>query len=510
MSIIGIDLGTTFSAIATLNSIGKPEIVTNAEGERITASAIFFENDKKIFVGREAMNSCDIDDKRYVRWIKRFMGEEFYPKEIIGKQWAPAELSSLILKKLANDAETQVGGIRNVVITVPAYFDEVRRKATIDAGRIAKLNVVGIVNEPTAAALYYATEKNISGKTMVFDLGGGTFDITLLDIQGTDINIIASRGDNRLGGYDFDQKILTSMEKDYKDEFKSELFDTPNRRNRCEIDAEDIKKSLSKRDTVSKGVIGPSGVLNFTTTRKEFEDSISPLLAKIEMLMEDVLDESKHRATDIKQVLMVGGSTRIPIIRKIVSEMFLSEPLNIGNVDECVALGAAIYSGLNTVKNNPELLSVAAKERLENVNLDEVCNHSYGVHAVEMNPETKRDELYNSIIIPKNTQIPTENTQQYYTRHDNQVSIDIVITQGEGSDTDMVNTIATSTMELPSNRSAGQGIDITFSYDDNQMMKCKFHDLESGRVKEMDLDLGNNTKTESDDVDKIFEMFNID
>jgi len=201
-SIGGIDLGTTFSAMAVLNRIGRPEIVPNAEGERLTPSAIFFDEDeaRTIRVGVEAINSRHLNPERSARWVKRHIGDTEYHKNIDGKDWTPVELSSLILKKLKQDCSLEHGDIQSVVISVPAHFDEIRRKATMDAGTMAGLNVIGIVNEPVAAALYYATKREISGRILVYDLGGGTFDVTILNLNGSQMDIICSQGDHALGG----------------------------------------------------------------------------------------------------------------------------------------------------------------------------------------------------------------------------------------------------------------------------------------------------------------------
>jgi len=224
--IVGIDLGTTFSALGILNVIGRPEIVPNCDGERLTPSAIFFdeENPDIIRVGVEAINSRHLNAERSVRWVKRHIGDPKYHREIDGKKWNPVELSSLILKKLKEDCSAEHGKIRDAVISVPAHFDEVRRKATMDAGTMAGLNVIGIVNEPVAAALYYATTRDVSGRVLIYDLGGGTFDVTIMDVKGHQMDIVCSQGDHALGGVDFDRKILEIMEQYYKDKSGEELI----------------------------------------------------------------------------------------------------------------------------------------------------------------------------------------------------------------------------------------------------------------------------------------------
>lgn len=222
--IAGIDLGTTFSALAVLGETGRPETVPNADGERITPSAVFFAENGVVLVGEEAVNAISSEPDKGARWVKRFMGSPEFPDTVAGKKWDPAELSSFILRKLKEDCGAQAGEITDAVITVPAYFDEARRKATMDAGKLAGLNVVGIINEPTAAALYYATQHAVGGRIMVFDLGGGTFDVTLMDVNGRQVDIICSRGDHQLGGVDFDGAVIRIMEKTYRDETGGNLI----------------------------------------------------------------------------------------------------------------------------------------------------------------------------------------------------------------------------------------------------------------------------------------------
>lgn len=506
-NIVGIDLGTTFSAIAILNDVGKPEIVPNNESERITASALYFEEDNTVYVGKEALNSCDINDARFVRWVKRYMGENEYPKEINGKKWHPSQLSAFIIKKLLKDATAQKGEITGGVITVPAYFDEIRRKATMDAGEMAGLNVIGIVNEPTAAAVYYSVEHNVSGKTMVFDLGGGTFDVTILNVDNDDVEIICSRGDHRLGGYDFDMALTKMVDCQYEKEFGCKLTDDAKRKNRCELEAEDIKCSLSKRKQVSKMFAGKAGNIDFKVTRDQYETAISSLIARIEMLVEDVLDEANLSPSDIKQVILAGGSTRMPAIEKLLTDMFSYPPTKVGNVDECVALGAALYAGLITLEENPSALTASASDALSRMSLQEVCNHSYGTKTLTLNEETNSPEFFNDILIEKNSIIPKSVTKTYYTAIENQTEINIVITQGEGRDIDRVNVLKEAKMILPGGRAAGLPVEATYNYDKNQRMHCMFKDVKSGTKVEVEIDMSKDKKNGSNDIE---DMFNVE
>ena len=324
-NIVGIDLGTTFSALSILNAIGKPEIIPNADGERLTPSAIFFdeENSDIVRVGIEAINSRHLNAQRSVRWIKRHMGDANYRKKIDSKDWTPVELSALILKKLKQDCSVEHGDICDAVISVPAHFDEVRRKATMEAGKIAGLNVIGIVNEPVAAALYYATTRQVSGTVMVYGLGGGTFDVTIMEVKGHDMNIICSQGDHALGGIDFDQKILEILEQKYKEKFKTELIGSDEDRAKYEDEAEDIKKTLSRRDVAKKMLYGPAGNMRVEITREMFEKAIAPLMDRADILVEVALGEAGIEPAGIGKVLLVGGSTRIPLVQQRLEKMFL-------------------------------------------------------------------------------------------------------------------------------------------------------------------------------------------
>ncbi len=260
-NIVGIDLGTAYSGLAHLNAVGKPEIVPNAEGERITRSAIYIDGNR-IEVGEEAINAAiDIDEDKLVQWVKRHMEKPVFPERVDGREWSPSELSSFVLKKLKNDAEIKIGPIQDVVITVPAYFDEVRRQATIRAGELAGLNVIGIVNEPTAAAIYYAKEHSIRGKSLIFDLGGGTFDVTIADVNGLDIDILTSRGNHELGGHDFDLAILDIMRRQCMQQTGVKLENDVDKPINLEIDAEEVKKRLSnpRKENTKTNLYSESG-----------------------------------------------------------------------------------------------------------------------------------------------------------------------------------------------------------------------------------------------------------
>jgi molecular chaperone DnaK len=490
-NIVGIDLGTTFSSLAMLNAIGKPEIVPNADGDRLTPSAIFFDEDNSgiVRVGIEALNSRHLNPTRSVRWVKRHMGDPDYKVQIDGKDWNSVELSALILKKLKQDTEAQVGEVREAVISVPAHFDEIRRKATMDAGTAVGFNVIGIVNEPVAAALCYTTSRDVSGRVLVYDLGGGTFDVTLMDVKGLEMEILCSQGDHALGGIDFDKKVLEILQKLYQDKFGAELIGSEEDKAKYEDEAEDIKKTLSRRPVAKTMLYGPSGSMRVEVAREMFDEAITSLVGRADMLVEVVLEEAGLKPSDVDTVLLVGGSTRVPLVRTHLEEIFGFPPECSVNVDECVALGAGLHAGLTMMREKPDEVPAGIAAGLKGVTLTDVCNHSYGTICAPIDKETGRRVIQNRIILKKNTPLPCETSQTFYTVSEGQKRVEVTITQGEDMDPAYVNKIATHCLDLPPDRPAERPIKVTYSYDLNQRMHCRFEDIESGRLLELDFSL---------------------
>jgi len=513
-TIAGIDLGTTYSALAILNTIGKPEIVPNADGDRLTPSAIFFDEENKdlVRVGIEAVNSRYLNVERSVRWVKRHIGDSAYAREIDGKKWTAVDLSALILKKLKQECSAEHGEIHDAVISVPAHFDEIRRKATMDAGTLAGLNVIGIVNEPVAAALYYATTRNVAGKTLIFDLGGGTFDVTIMNVKGQNMEILCSQGDHALGGIDFDAKVLTIMEQAYREKFGAELINSEEERAKYEDEAEDIKKTLSRRDSAKKMLYGRAGNMRIEITRGMFEEAIKPLIDRSEILLEVAMDEAGLKPEDIDKVLLVGGSSRIPLVQNKLQAKFGFEPETAVNLDECVALGAAVHAGLTMMRDNPNSVLAGIAGGLKDINLTDVCNHSYGTICAPIDKKTGRRVVENRIILKKNTPLPCEQSQVFYTMAEGQSELQITVTQGEDTQPQYVNKIATHTFELPTDRPAKCPIEVTYSYDVNQRMHCKFRDVQSGRTLEIDFCLdksGEFSETQTCDKTEQLELMKV-
>ena len=485
--LVGIDLGTTFSALAVLDDIGKPEIVPNEDGERITPSAVLFPEDEpgKALVGDVALKAAAYRPDRVVKNVKQQMGDETaFP--IDGTSYTPQQISSFILKKLARDTSLVKGAIEKAVITVPANFRESARKATMDAGELAGLEVTHIINEPTAAALYYASIADVSGRVLIYDLGGGTFDVTVADVRDKDVEVVASLGDQHLGGSDFDRKLLEMFQDRHEKEHGSPLYQSDDESLQFLSDAEELKRMLSKREKARIMLNAPNGPFKVELTRDEFEEMISTHIAKTTTLIDGVLDEAECSAADISQMLLVGGSSRIPYVEKTLTRIFGKEPIRAVNVDEAVALGAALYAGLR----DPTALNAAQSSAISRIQLTDVCSNYYGTLSIDANHTTGRFETVNTIILKKNTPLPCSNKETFYTTSDGQTQIECTVTQSQFPETDpeFVNVLDKAMFSgLPAGRPAGQPIEINFSYDRNERMHCVFLDVESGRKYEATL-----------------------
>ncbi len=464
---VGIDLGTTLSGLAYLKSDGNPEIVPNADGERLTPSVVFFDSHEDVkLVGSAARDGGEPD--RTIFQIKRHMDDPEHLVDIDGKKWTPAEISALILAKLKRECSRICGDINEVVITVPANFNELARKSTIAAAEMAGMKVRRLVNEPTAAAVYYAHSQGVKGRILVYDLGGGTLDTTILEVEGDNIKILTSEGARHLGGSNFDEILLDAYAEQYKKQTGAELFSDERHRRRVLHATEDAKKMLSKLQRVNDTVANDqnSGIARIDLTREHFEKIIRNMLTRTVLLVEQALDSAKLKPSDIDHVVLVGGSTRIPKVKTVLEKMFGKAPKSCGNVDECVALGAALFAK-------------------KSAKIQEVCNASYGTMAMVFNAKTGEEKLMNSIVIPKNTPIPCSRTQVYQTSEDNERLIEVDITQGEDEDAKYVDVIGRITLDVPAGRPKGCEIAVTFSYDENQRVRALIVDKQSGRSKEV-------------------------
>lgn len=495
----GIDLGTTNSAIALFNQGGKPEIVS-VDGQRIVRSAVYFpreDPDLKI-VGESATQALTYEPESVVIEAKRKMGVDKngspHRFEVRDRAYTPQQISSFVLEKLVNEASKIYGEIREAVVTVPASFDDSRRRATIQAGELIGLQIPYIINEPTAAALAYASSgRALTGNIMIYDLGGGTFDVTIAKVRNDEVDCLTSEGDFYLGGCDFDQAIYSMICEEYKEQFGCLPSVPPSDRNPYGEGqyyghlavAERLKVQLSSSSTAQDLLNGPAGNGRIRISRLDFEERISHLIAKTEMLVETALENCGFAPSDINYVLLVGGSTRVPVVRESITRLMGQSPLEAVNPDEAVALGASVYSAK---KNNS--LNPLQQNRVNDIIIADVTNKYYGILAINRDAETEKVEKRNSIILQKDTKIPCEGTQRFATVADNQQYINVEITESGTPEEDLrfVNVVHSAQFgPLPAGRPAGQPVRATYRYDSNQIMHCEIVDEASGRKYEHDL-----------------------
>ena len=482
--VIGIDLGTTNSCVAVVEG-GKPVVITNAEGERTTPSVVAFTKDGERLVGGAAKRQIATNSGRTVTSIKRHMGSD-YRVHIDGKDLTPQEISAMILTKIRRDAESYLGEpVTEAVITVPAYFDDSQRKATQDAGRIAGLNVLRIINEPTAAAVAYGLDNEAPQKILVYDLGGGTFDVSILEIDDGVIEVLATAGNNRLGGDDFDQCIMKYLVSEFKKSDGIDLSGDKVAMQRLKEAAEKAKIELSGVTTsninlpyITADATGPKH-LDVTLTRAKFNELTGHLVEATMGPVRQAMSDAGLKPSDLAKVLMVGGSSRIPAVVEAVKSFTGSEPFKGINPDECVAVGAAIQGGVLQGDVKGLLLLDVTPLSLGIETLGGVC--------------TK--------IIERNTTIPTHKSQVFSTAADNQPSVEINVLQGEREFARDNKSLGVFHLDgiAPAPRGVPQ-IEVTFDIDANGIVKVSAKDLGTG--KEQNITITASTNMSKDDIDK--------
>ena len=476
--IIGIDLGTTNSCVAVMEG-GKATVVTNTEGSRTTPSVVAFTKNGERLVGEPAKRQAVTNADRTISSIKRHMGSD-YRVEIDGKKYSPQEISAMILQKLKADAENYLGEkVTEAVITVPAYFNDAQRQATKDAGKIAGLDVKRIINEPTAAALAYGLDNDKEQKIMVYDLGGGTFDVSIIEIGDGVIEVLATNGDNRLGGDDFDKRITDYMIEDFKSKEGIDLSNDKMALQRLREAAEKAKKELSSSTTtninlpfITANETGPKH-FEMDLTRAKFDELTHDLVERTAAPVQNALRDAGLNASDLSKVLLVGGSTRMLSVQEKVKQLTGHEPSKTLNPDECVALGASIQGG-----------KLAGDAGAGDILLLDVTPLSLSIETLG-GVATK--------LIERNTTIPTKKSQVFSTAADNQTAVDIHVVQGERQFAKDNKSLGQFRLDgIPPARRGVPQIEVTFDIDANGIVNVSAKDLGTGKEQHITITSGSN------------------
>lgn len=464
---VGIDLGTTYSVVAYVDHQGRPTSIPNSNGDVLTPSVVLFDNDGTV-VGREAVLAATLEPDRVAECVKRDMGNKFYRKKIGGESIPPEVISSYILRRLRADAERKLGTISKAVITVPAYFDETRRRATMDAGRLAGLEVLDILNEPTAAAITYGYQEGFldrSGKlkndgpmrVLVYDLGGGTFDVTVVEMSNQSFKAIATDGDVRLGGKDWDEKLVELAASRLTESLGEDPRNEPETLQEMWIAAETAKKTLSERTKATMYVTFRGKRHKVELTRQEFEDVAAPLALRTRTTAEIVVMQAGLNWSQIDRVVVVGGATRMPMVTRMLGELAGRSIDHSVSADEAVAHGAALYADL--LLNQQGGGTGKTEFSVTNVN-----SHSLGV--VGIDPVTRRSR--NQIVIPKNTPLPHSAARRFKTFRANQPNVKIAVMEGESTSPDACIEVGMCVIQgLPPNLPAGWPVEVRYTYREN-------------------------------------------
>lgn len=483
--IIGIDLGTTNSCVAVMEG-GQPVVIVNSDGARTTPSVVGFAKNGERLIGETAKRQAITNPDNTISSIKRHMGES-YKVDIEGKQYSPQEISAMVLQKLKADAESYLGEtVTEAVITVPAYFNDAQRQATKDAGRIAGLDVKRIINEPTSAALAYGLDNEKEQKIMVYDLGGGTFDVSIIEIGDGVIEVLATNGNTRLGGDDFDERVIDFLAAEFKKAENMDLTKDKMAMQRLKEAAEKAKKELSTVTTtninlpfITMNQDGPKH-LDVTLSRAKFDELTADLVDGTMGPVRQALSDAGLSAGDIDKVLLVGGSTRIPAVQDAVKKYTGKEPFKGINPDECVAVGAAIQGG-----------KLAGDAGAGSVLLLDVTPLSLGIETLG-GVATK--------LIDRNTTIPTNKKQVFSTAEDNQTAVDIHVVQGERPLARDNKTLGQFKLDgiAPARRGVPQ-IEVTFDIDANGIVNVSAKDLGTGKEQKITITAGSNLSEEEID-----------
>ncbi|MCL6502756.1 MAG: Hsp70 family protein [Pirellulales bacterium] len=497
-NLVGIDLGTTFSVIAQFQQDGSARTIANLDGEPLTPSAVYLDlSTNTALVGRAACEAATAEADKVAMFVKRDMGKPFYSQLVCGRRMRPETLSAIILRKLKQDAEKRIGPTHRAVITVPAFFDDTRRKATQDAGRIAGLDVIDIINEPTAAALAYAlvdrqpaTDQGVldlPGGTLtalVYDLGGGTFDVTVVRLHSRRFETLATDGAVKLGGKDWDDKIVEYVAREFQRQHGLNPLDDPQRRVAIHVEAEKKKRLLSKLPKVPIECFHAGRSLKLELTRSQFEELSRDLLAQTQMVTQLVVQQAKLGWHQIDRVLLVGGSTRMPMVKEMLRQATGKVPDDSLDADQVVARGAALHAGILAAREGEGELELEeeARDKLRDVEVLNVNAYSLGVEAA------RGDRMVNAILINKNTQLPYAASRIFRIRHAGATSVRVKVLEGEApSAEDNILIGECQITGLPPNLPAKSPVQVRLSYSENGRISVMALDMTAGRLAQAEI-----------------------
>ena len=485
MSILGIDLGTTFCAVAHLDDRSRPVTVPNHDGDILTPSAIYLSPDGDAVVGQPALDLAMEQPERVATMVKRQMGRPEFTREVAGRMFRPETLSAVILRKLVQDAEPHVGPVSQVVITVPAYFDDTRRQATIDAGRIAGLDVLDILDEPSAAALAYSFQVapgagelvTAAPKTvLVYDLGGGTFDVTLVRLGKKRFTVLGIEGDVRLGGKDWDDRLVNHAAAAYQQQFGTDPRDDMQSMAMLQASAERAKRTLSKVENASMTVAHAGHKITVPISRTEFEGLTRDLLIRTRLTTQQVIQQAGLTWDRVDSVLMVGGSTHMPMTAKMLKDLTGRDADRSLAVSEVVARGAALHAGIQSARKAIQAGAVAAGPLGDVVEVS-VNAHSLGVEI------RKADEKRNDRLIPKNTQLPAHASRVYFTAKDGASKVRVRVLQGESQQAEACIPVGECWIDgLPEGLPKGSPVQVRCGVAANGRIEVMALDMTSGRM----------------------------
>lgn len=492
MTIVGIDLGTTYCAVASLDEFGRPKTIPNRDGEILTPSAVYLTGTGDAVVGQPALDVMPEQPDHVATLIKRRMGMPNLGRPICGQDFRPETLSAVILRKLVQDAEQHVGPITKAVITVPAYFDDTRRKATMDAGRIAGLEVIDILDEPSAAALAYTVQtsgtageipESTPKTVLVYDLGGGTFDVTMVQLSKKKFRVLAIEGDVRLGGKDWDDRLIQHVAEQFRQQFGSDPREDPQSMAMLYSASERTKRTLSKVEQASCTVVHAGRKLSVPITRTEFESITRDLLLRTRLTTQQVLSQTGLTWEKVDKVLMVGGSTHMPATGRMLLELTGREPDRTLAVSEVVARGAAVHAGIVSAKQ----ANLARAAGAGGLNLADVVEISVNAHSLGIEVR-KGDEKWNDKLIVKNTQLPAATSRVYYTVSENQSKVRVRILQGEAKQSAACIPVGECWIEgLSGNLPKGSPVQVRCGVAANGRIEVMALDMTSGRMAKAEI-----------------------